>query len=323
MGFYAGKNILVAGAGGISGHAAVRRLLEEGANIRATIHSQDAYDIEDKNLEVKKYDFLNYSDCVEACTDMDIVINCVAYIRGAKGQTASPMPLVRGNLFPFMNLAEAACQIGIDRFSFVGSSTAYPDVQYPVKEDECFNGEPHKVYRGVGWMKRYTEQVCMYYQTISKTKFGMVRTAALYGPNDAFNPEKNHVFPDLIMRAFRREDPFIVWGDGTQVRDAVYIDDLMDGLLTTLEKHPMADPINIATGVKMTVKDIVEVVTRLSGYSPEIVYDTTKPVMIPYRMLDVQKAKDIIGWTYKTDFETGMKKTIDWYVENRLNKESK
>jgi GDP-L-fucose synthase len=319
MGFYEGKRILVAGAAGISGHAAVRRLLKEGAYIRATIHSQDTYEISHPNMEVRKFDFMKKEDCAEAVKDMDIVINCVAYIRGAKGQTASPMPLVRNNLFPFMNLAEAACEEGVDRFSFVGSSTAYPDVPYPVREDECFNGNPHKVYRGVGWMKRYTEQVCMYYQTISNTKFGMVRTAALYGPNDAFDTSKNHVFPDLIMRAFRREDPFIVWGDGTQVRDPVFIDDLMDGLLLTLEKHPYADPINIATGIKMTVTDIVEVVTRLSGYSPKIVYDTTKPVMIPYRMLDVQKAKDILGWTYKTDFETGMKKTIEWYMENKLN----
>ena len=319
MGFYTGKNILVAGAGGISGHAAVRRLLEEGAYVLATIHSQDSYEITHPNLTVRKYDFLDYNQCVEACKDMEVVINCVAYIRGAKGQTASPMPLIRGNLFPFMNLAEAACEVGVDRFSFVGSSTEYPDIRHPMKEEECFIGEPHKVYRGVGWLKRYAEQVCMYYQTISKTKFGMVRTAALYGPNDAFNPEKNHVFPDLIMRAFRREDPFVVWGDGTQVRDAVYIDDLMDGLLLTLEKHPIADPINIATGISLTIAEIVEVVTRLSGYSPKIVYDITKPVMIPYRLLDVQKAKDVLGWSYKTSFEEGMKKTIEWYKENKLN----
>lgn len=322
MSFYTGKNVLVAGAGGISGHAAVRRLLNEGASIRATVHSQSTYDMSHPNMEVRQYEFLNYDECLDACRDMDIVINCVAYIRGAKGQTASPMPLVRGNLFPFMNLAEAACEVGVDRFSFVGSSTAYPDIRYPVKEDDCFVGEPHPVYRGVGWMKRYTEQVCMYYHTISKTKFGMVRTAALYGPNDAFNPEKNHVFPDLVMRAFRREDPFVVWGDGTQIRDAVYIDDLMDGLLTTLEKHAEADPINIATGVSMTVREIVEVVTRLSGYAPRILYDTSKPVMIPYRLLDVEKAKRVLGWQYKTSFEEGMAKTIAWYKANKLQQNS-
>ncbi len=319
MGFYTGKNVLVAGAGGISGHAAVRRLIKEGANIRATIHSQDTYDIVDPQIkEVMKVDFLSMEDCEKAVKDMDIVINCVAYIRGAKGQTASPMPLVRGNLFPFMNLVEAACLTGVDRFSFVGSSTAYPDAGYPIKESECFNGTPHKCYRGVGWMKRYTEQVCKYYQTISKTRFGMVRTAALYGPNDAFDTAKNHVVPDLIMRAFRREDPFVVWGDGTQVRDYVYIDDLMDGLLLTLEIYPFADPINIATGVKTTISELVEIITRLSGYSPKIVYDTTKPTMIPYRMLDIFKADEILRWKSKTDLETGMQKTIDWYKENKL-----
>jgi GDP-L-fucose synthase len=319
MGFYTDKKVLVAGGGGISGHAAVRRLLAEGAHVLTTIHNQDTYDIVHPNLEVRKYDFMKKADCAEAVKGQEIVFNCVAYIRGAKGQTATPMPLVTNNLIPFMYLAEAACEEGVDRFSFVGSSTAYPEAEYPIKESECFNGTPHKVYRGVGWMKRYTEQVCMYYQTISKTKFGMVRTAALYGPNDAFDSAKNHVVPDLIMRAFRREDPFIVWGDGTQVRDYVYIDDLIDGLLTTVEKYPNADPINIATGVKTTIAQLVEVITRLSGYTPAIVYDTTKPVMLPYRLLDVEKAKEILGWTAPTSLEVGMKKTMDWYVENKLN----
>lgn len=313
MGFYSGKNILVAGAGGICGHAIVKRLLDEGANVRASIHTQRTYDIAHPRLRVSTFDFMNFNECVDAVKDMDIVINSVAYVRGAQAQSNSPMPIIRNNVSPGINLAEASCVEGVDLFGVIGSSVMYPDVSYPVKESEAFDSMPSLSYRGIGWVKRYLEQVYMYFHSISKTKFAMTRTTALYGPHDAFDIEKNHVIPDMIMRADRRDNPFVIWGDGSQTRDFVYIEDLVDGLLLTMEKHPHADPINIASGRATTIKELVETITRLSGYTPKFVYDTTKPTQIPTRLVDVTKAKEILGWQAKYNLETGLKNTIEWY----------
>jgi GDP-L-fucose synthase len=318
MGFYSGKNILVAGAGGITGHSAVKRLLEEGAYVRAAIHNSNTYDIQHPNLEIKKYDFLKKEDCIDAVKDIEIVIDSLAYVPGRKELTKSPMSFLRHNLMLFMNLAEAACEAKVDRISYIGSSAVYPDRQWELEENESYGVIPPEFYHGMGWLKKYTEQVCMYYQKITNTKFGMIRIGAVYGPHDAFNSDKNHVVSDLIMRAERKENPFVVWGDATkQIRDFIYVDDLIDGLLLTLENHAVADPINIVSGRHTTIAELVKIIINHSDYSPEIIYDITKPVALPIRILDNTKAKEILNWTSKTSLEDGINKTIKWYKENK------
>ena len=111
----------------------------------------------------------------------------------------------------------------------------------------------------------------------------------------------------------RQNDPYEVWGDGSQIRDFVYVDDVVDGLLQTIEHHPDADPINIATGVGTNVKDLVNTITSIYEYSPELTFNTDKPTMIPVRLVDVSKAKSILDWSAKTDLSTGLRETIDWY----------
>lgn len=316
MSYYTGKNVLVTGGSGICGQTAVRRLLDEGANVRATTFTNRTLSITHPKLTVVKCDLMKMEDCVDVVKDMDIVINLVAYIKGAGGQTSSPMSLVRNNLYPTINMIEAACTEGVERFGFVGSSTMYPDVSYPVKEIEAFDLDPSKVYTGVGWMKRYCEKMCMYYHSISKTKFAMIRTTAIYGPHDNFNPERCHVIPDLIMRAARLENPFEIWGDGTQIRDFIYVDDLVDGLFEVIEKHPNADPINIATGEKTTVKTLSETVVNEFGYTPTFVFNTSKPIMIPVRLVSVAKATSVLGWKSKVSLKEGIQKTVNWYKQN-------
>ena len=315
MGFFTGKNVLITGGAGLCGHAAVSRLITEGAYVRATTYRNGSRDLilNNSNMETIRYDFHNYKDCLQATKDIDIVLNFVAYLKGAKGQTENPSTLIRNNIVPNINIMDAACENRVEIFGFVGSSTCYPDVDYPVNENEGFKGEPHPSYTGVGWMKRYCEKVCMNLHEISNTKFAMIRTTAIYGPHDTFDPERSHVIPQLILKAHRQDNPFEVWGDGTQVRDFVFVDDVIDGLLTTVEKHPNADPINIATGKKTDIRKLVEVITQMYNYDPKFVYDTTKPTMIPTRLVDVTKAKKILNWSSKYELEIGLKETIQWY----------
>jgi GDP-L-fucose synthase len=319
MGFYTGKNVLVTGAAGITGHAAVKRLLNEGANVRATVYSNRGLKIEPHpNLEVIKCDLMKHEDCMMVLKDIDVVFNFVAFIRGAKGQTeyGNALDLVRNNLFTSINMIDADVRSKTPLFGFIGSSTMYPDVSHPVNEDEAYSDEPHKLYRGVGWMKRYVEQVIRYYQDISETKFGVVRTTAIYGPHDAFN-ENGHAIPQLILKADTGMNPFEVWGDGTQTRDFIYVDDVVDAVMTVVEKAPTGRPYNASTGKGTTVTELVETITDIYGYKPEFSYDVTKPTMIPVRLVDVSRIKNEVGWEAKTSLREGLEKTIEWYKNNR------
>ena len=314
---YHNKNVLITGAAGITGHSAVKRLLDEGSYVKAVVYNSRKLDIpHHPNLEVVKADLHSYEKCLELTKDMDIVFNFVAFIRGAKSQIDAPIDLVRNNIVPTINMMDASVKSKVNRFGFVGSSTMYPDVEYPVKEDEGFNGEPHPSYTGVGWMKRYAEKVCQHFNDISNTKFGIVRTTAIYGPHDNFN-QRGHVIPQLIMKADSGMNPFEIWGDGSQVRDFIYVDDLIDALLLVTEKFPQAEPFNVASGEPTTVTELVETITDIYDYKPIFNYDITKPVMIPKRLVDINKITTKLNWKPKHTLKQGLEKTIKWYVENK------
>ena len=318
MGFYKNKNVLITGAAGITGHAAIRRLLDEGAYVRAVEFKNRKVKLQHDNLEIVRHDLMQHNECMSALKDIDICLNFVAYIRGAKGQIdpKNYLDLVRRNLIPSINMFDAAVRTGIDRFGFIGSSTMYPNVSHAVKDEEAFSGDPHHLYVGVGEMKRYCEKVIKYFNNISDTNFAIVRTSAIYGPHYAFN-ENGHAIPQLVLKADAGMNPFEVWGDGTQVLDFVYVDDVVDGLLCVLEKNPNAVPYNVATGEGTTITELVKTITNIYDYEPEFNYDTTKPIMINKRLLDVSKINNDLGWSASHNLKSGLQKTIDWYRDNK------
>jgi|TARA_Y100000310_G_C20653986_1_gene800984 GDP-L-fucose synthase len=315
VGFFREKNVLVTGAAGLAGSAAVIRLLREGSNVRATVFNSRKLNVEHENLEVIRCNLHDYQSCLDVTNNIDIVLNFAAYIRGAKGQVDSPTALVRNNVNPVVNMIDAAVVSGVDRFGFVGSSTSYPPSDTPILESQGFDGEPHSCYEGVGWMKRYSEKVCQYFHKNSDTKFAMIRTTAIYGPRDNFN-ERGHVIPQLIIKADRRDDPFEVWGDGSQIRDFIYVDDLVDGLLYVVENYAVSDPVNIATGTPVDVKTLAKTIVDSYEYNPEFYFDETKPTMIPKRLVDVTKASEL-GWNARSDLKTGVMKTVEWFRDNQ------
>lgn len=314
MSFYKNKNVLVTGAAGLNGHSAIPRLLSEGAYVRATTYINRKLKINHPNLEIVSCDLMDINQCYNVCKDMDIVINFLAKTMGANRSKSPAGETARYNLIPNINIMEAAVNSKIDKFGFVGSSTAYPDVNYPIKEEEMYVGDPCKSYMEIGWVYRYLEKVATNFHNTTNTKFAIIRTTALYGPNDMFKKNGHgHVIPDFIMKISNKPENFEIWGDGSQIRDFLYVDDLVDGLLLTIEKHAKADPINIATGVPTSITKLINVISNAYGYTPIIEYDKTKPTMIPYRMVDIEKAKNILGWKYSIPLEEGIKKTIEWY----------
>ena len=312
---YNNKNVLVTGAAGISGHSMVKRLLDEGSFVRATVYTKRKLNLpKHKNLEIIKADLNSHIKCLNMTRDMDVVFNFVAFIRGAEGQVENQVNLVRNNVVPTINMLDACVKSKVDKVGFIGSSTMYPDADYPVREDEAFVGNPHPAYFGVAWMKRYAEIVCNHFNNITDTKFSIIRTTAMYGPHDNFN-DRGHVIPQLIMKADSKMDPFEVWGDGTQVRDFTYVDDVIDALLLVTEKSN-GRTYNVATGIPTTVTELAETITDIYGYIPEFKYDLTKPTMISKRMVDVSKIYKELNWKAKHTLREGLEKTIKWYKEN-------
>ena len=309
---YRNKNGLVTGAAGISGHSMVKRLLDEGSHVRATVYTKRKLNLpKHKNLEIIKADLNSHNKCLDITKDMDVVFNFVAFIRGAAGQIENQVDLVRNNVVPTINMLDACVKSKVDKVGFIGSSTIYPDSDYPVKEDEGFIGNPHPAYFGVAWMKRYAEIVCNHFNNITNTKFSIIRTTAMYGPNDNFN-ENGHVIPQLIMKADSGMNPYEIWGDGNQVRDFTYVDDVIDALLLVTEKSN-GEVYNVATGIPTTVTQLVETITDIYGYKPEFKYDLSKPTMIQKRVVDVSKIHEDLNWKAKHTLREGLEKTIEWY----------
>ena len=312
---YNNKNVLVTGAAGISGHSMVKRLLDEGSHVRATVYNTRKLNLpKHKNLEIIKADLNSHNECLDITKNMDVVFNFVAFIFGVKGQVENQVDLVRNNVVPTINMLDACVKSKVDKVGFIGSSTMYPDVDYPVKEEEGFVGNPHPAYFGVAWMKRYAEIVCNHFNNITDTKFSIIRTTAMYGPHDNFN-DRGHVIPQLIMKANDGMDPFDIWGDGNQIRDFTYVDDVIDALLLVTEKSN-GRAYNVATGIPTTVTQLVETITDIYGYKPEFKYDLTKPTMIPKRVVDVSKIYEELNWKAKHTLREGLEKTIEWYKES-------
>ena len=145
----------------------------------------------------------------------------------------------------------------------------------------------------------------------------------LYGPNDNFDPESSHVIPALIKKCVdavdNNEKEIIVWGDGSASREFLYVEDAAEGILLAAEKYNKSEPVNIGSSYEITIKDLVEIIAKQTGFKGEIVCDTTKPNGQPRRKLDVTRAKREFGFVSSTTFEDGLKTTIDWYNTHKGN----
>jgi GDP-L-fucose synthase len=190
-------------------------------------------------------------------------------------------------------------------------------VDYPVKEDEMWNGLPHPSYFGYGWMRRYTERLTEYVADQTNIKIALVRPTAVYGRRDNFDPVTCHVIPALIRKAVGIEAPFKVWGTGEEVRDFLHVTDLVRGCLLMVEKAANCDPINIGYGKTITIREVVQGILTAAEYeNAKIEFDSTKPTNIPIRRVDTSKAKKLIGFEPKVSIKEGLADTVNWYIKS-------
>lgn len=309
------KKVLVTGGAGFIGTNLLKRLLEIGTNLRAAIHKKDPFII-DKRIEYIKCDLTKKKDCQKVVKGMDYVFMCAANTSGANVIERTPLVHVTPNVLMNTLMLEASYEAKIKKFLFISSNAVYPVTDHPVKEDEMMRGDLFEKYFCVGWMKRFSEILCEMYATKIKSlmKVIVVRPANVYGPYDDFDWQTSHVIPALIRKVVERHNPVEVWGDGNDIKDLIYIDDLIEGMLLAMEKIETFDPINIGTGRRSTIKQALKAMLIADNYTgAKIVFNTSKPTMIPVRLIDVSKARNLLGFEAKTSLTEGLKKTIGWY----------
>jgi GDP-L-fucose synthase len=312
---YKGKTIFVAGGRtGFIGTNIAKALLDKGATVY--VHSRDPqkpgnFTTETPNLHELTGDL---STEVSLPPGIDYVFHCAAHTAGAHEMTNNPVAQITSNIFMNARLLEAAAKAKVKKFLFISSSAIYPELDIPIDESKGFEGDPPGNYFGVGWMKRYTEKLAEFYYRQYQMEVTIIRPSNIYGPYSGFDLESGHVLPALIRRFIeRKQNPLEVWGTADVVRDFIYVDDFVKGTLTAFEKLPGFSVINIATGDLVTIGAAVEIIKELTAYKGKVKFNSTKPMTIRQRKVDVTRALKVLGFRTTTSFREGLKKTIDWY----------
>jgi len=312
--YFQGKRVLVTGATGFIGTNLVQRLVGMGTLVRGTIHKKQP-PLKIEGVEYIKCDLTIEEDCLKACTDIEYVFMCAANSSGAAVMEKTPLVHLTPNLIMNALMLAAAYSRGVKKFAFISSNTVYPLTDFAVKEDDE-NFEFFDKYFIVGWMKRFSELMCEMYSTKIKNPMQtiVIRPGNLYGSYDKFNWKESKVIAALIRRAIEKQNPFIVWGDGKDIKDFLYIDDFIDGLLLAFQKTDTFMPINVASGIPVTIREVLaEILTITKHTEADVSFDDTKPTMIPKRMINIERIIELTEWRPTTTMKEGLQKTIDWY----------
>lgn len=312
--FFQGKRVLVAGAGGFVGTHLVRRLVELGAEVRGTLYEKNQKRHE-PSVEYLKCDLTKPDDCIAATQNMDFVFMAAANSSGAAVMEKTPLVHLTPNLVMNAHMLASAYYNQVKKFCFISSNTVYPLTDFPVKEADV-NFEFFDKYFVVGWMKSFSEIMCQMYSEKIQTPMQtvVVRPGNLYGPFDKFTWKESKVIAALIRRAVERHDPFVVWGDGLDLKDFLYVEDFIEGLLLAFQKVECFSPINIASGQPVTIREVLKEILDAADYGDAgVEYDVSKPTMIPKRLIDIGLMHDLTGWSPETSIHEGIRKTVAWY----------
>lgn len=312
------KSVVITGGTGLIGRQIVDILCDVSAKVKVV--SLDKI-IVNKKAEHIFGDITNFEFCKDITKDIDFVFH-LAGIKGSievtkKKPASFFVPLLMMNT----NILEA-CRINeVQKVVYTSSIGAYANAEV-FKENENLDGPPMDMFPG--WAKRMAElQIQAYKIQYNLDNFSIVRPCNVYGPGDNFNPENAMVIPSLMYRIYHKEDPVIVWGDGSAIRDFAYSRDVAEGIILALHYGTKSHFVNLGSGKGYSIKELVETLNSFIDFNYE--FDTTKPSGFPKRVMDISLAKELIHYNPTTSLLEGLKGTWDWYVKNQdeyLNKKN-
>jgi len=311
--FWKNKRIIVTGGSGFLGSFVIEGLLQKNRGCdpkNVFIPSHKDYDLVQMNDIRRMYDNLR----------PDIVIHLAAVVGGIGANREHPGEFFYKNLMMGVQLIEEARLRKLEKFVAIGTVCAYPKfTPVPFKEDDIWNGYPEETNAPYGLAKKMLLVQSQAYRQEYGFNAIYLLPVNLYGPRDNFNPNSSHVIPALIKKcvdAVRNKETYIeCWGTGNASREFIYAADAAEGILLATEHFNGPEPVNIGAGFEIKIKDLIELIAKLTGFKGEIRWDSTKPDGQPRRCLDTTRAKTLFSFQAKTNFETGLKATIDWYTQ--------
>jgi GDP-L-fucose synthase len=307
------SKVVVLGATGLIGYHLCKRLSEEGHEVRGTTHNRSHPKL--PNVDYIHADLTRIEHCHWAMENgAEYVFQCAASVNGAWSAANDPLGAIHHNTLLYTSAIQAAADFGVKKYFSLGSTTAYPLSDYPMTEDRIFDEPLFDKYKPVAEVKRFNERLCQLYS--QKMTVVSIRPTNVYGPYDNFNFGKSHVLPALIRRVVERQDPIEVWGDGSELRDLVYVDDMVEAIVRCM-KLDGYHAVNVGSGRLHSIKEMLEMCMDAENFHPEVKFDENKPRMIPVRRVDLSKAKELLGFEAKVRLRDGIKKTADWFRENK------
>ena len=302
------KRILVTGGAGFLGSHLVEKLQDKGCERIFVPRS-------------KEYDLTRPDDVERLFSEHrpEVVIHLAAVVGGIGANRLNPGRFFFDNAIMGIQLIEACRRYGVAKTVVLGSICAYPKfTPVPFREDDLWKGYPEETNAPYGIAKKALLVQCQAY----RQQYGMNATyllpVNLYGPRDNFDSESSHVIPALIRKCVEaveeRRPKITLWGDGLATREFLYVDDAAEGILMATERYDQPEPVNLGSGVEISIRELAEKIARMTGFHGAISWDTSQPNGQPRRCLDVTRAEREFGFRARTSFEEGLRRTIEWYI---------
>lgn len=306
--FWAGRRVMVTGGNGFLGKYVTRALKSRGADPAIA--------------DLGHYDLRQTEDIRRALTDIrpDLVIHLAARVGGIGANSEHPAEFFYDNVMMSVPLMHESWAAGVSKFVALGTICCYPKfTSVPFREEDLWNGYPEETNAPYGLAKKMLLVQSQAYRQQYRFNSIFLMPVNLYGPGDNFDPASSHVIPALIRKCIEAEkanaDHIVVWGDGSPTREFLYVEDAAEGILLATERYNKSDPVNLGSAFEISIRDLAEMIARMTGFEGTIVWDRTKPNGQPRRKLDTSRAEAEFGFRSRTTFETGLRKTIDWYHE--------
>lgn len=312
MDFWRSKRVVVTGGAGFLGSFVVDKLKERGCGEIFVPRSRD-YNLVD-NEAVKRL----YKD-----TKPHVVIHLAAVVGGIGANQVNPGKFFYDNLMMGVQMMEQGRRTGIEKFVAIGTVCSYPKfAPIPFREEDIWNGYPEETNAPYGLAKKaLLVQSQAYRQQYDFNSIYLI-PVNLYGPRDNFDPETSHVIPALIKKCVdaiqNKINEVVVWGTGKATREFLYVEDCAEAIILATERYAYPNPVNIGTGFEVSVRELLELIIKQTGFTGTIVWDASRPDGQPKRCLDVKKAEKEFGFKAKINFEEGLRRTIEWYKTNTL-----